>query len=210
MMPKPPRPTGVTILAVLAILGAIALLFSGVVLLGLGVVIGTYAGSQLTNSLTTAGYSGLASLGAGTIALILIVLGAVVLILGILYLAVGVGFFGGKGWAWTLGIVVSIIGIILDIVQLAFGNVGSILGLIIGILIIYYLTRPHVKVFFGKAAPMGGGMPSQPMAPTGSMPMGSGPMGTGSTMSQGAKFCKSCGASLPAGATRCPNCGASV
>lgn len=210
MMPKPPRPTGVTILAVLAILGALAFLFGGVVLLGVGLVIGAYAGSQLTNSLTSAGYSGLASLGAGTIALILIALGAVILILGILYLAVGIGFFGGKGWAWTLGIVVSVIGIILDIIQIAFGNVGSVFGLIIGILIVYYLTRPHVKVFFGKAAPMGGGMPSAPMGSMGSMPMGPGSMGTGSTMSQGARFCKSCGASLPAGATRCPNCGASL
>jgi len=44
MQPKPRRPTGVTILGVLAILGGIALLVAGVAAIGLGLVIGTYAG----------------------------------------------------------------------------------------------------------------------------------------------------------------------
>src|SRR6266705_6315914 len=128
-MQKLSRPTGVTILAILAILGAIALLFSGAVLIGLGLVIGTYAASQITSSLATAGFSGLASLGAGTIAAIITAIGAIALILGILYLAVGVGFLGGKGWAWTLGMIVSIIGIVLDVVQIGFGAYSNVLGL---------------------------------------------------------------------------------
>ena len=40
MQPKPGRPTGVTILGVLSILGGIALLVAGVALVGLGLVIG--------------------------------------------------------------------------------------------------------------------------------------------------------------------------
>ncbi len=199
MQVKPRRPTGVTILGVLAILGAIALLFSGVVLIALGLVIGTYAGSQLTNSLATAGYSGLASLGAGTIAAIVTALGAGLLILGILYFAFGVGFFGGKGWAWTLGIIVVSIGIILNIIQIALGSIGSVFGLIIGLLIVYYLTRPHVKTFFGKgpavATPVtspGSGManPAMPTSMAGSI------------------RCSNCGASVPTGSTKCPSCGA--
>ncbi len=153
-MQKLSRPTGVTILAILAILGAIALLFSGAVLIGLGLVIGTYAASQVTSSLAGAGYSGLASLGAGTIAAIVTALGAVFLILGLLDLAVGVGFLGGKGWAWTLGMIVSVINIVLSIVQIGFGSYSSAFGLIIWIIIAYYLTRPHVKAFFGRGSPM--------------------------------------------------------
>ena len=84
MQPKPRRPTGVTILGVLAILGGIALLVAGIAAIGLGLVIGTYAGSVFTNALSNAGYSGLASVGAGTIAVILLALGAVILVLGIL------------------------------------------------------------------------------------------------------------------------------
>jgi len=155
MQLKPKRPTGVTILAVLAILGAIGLLFSGTALIGLGILLGTLAASvDITNAINNAGYPGLSSLGVGTITALIIALGAVFLILGILYLAVGIGFFGGKRWAWTLGIIVSVIGIVLAIVQLVFGNYGSILSLIISLLIVYYLMRPHVKAFFGKGTPM--------------------------------------------------------
>src|SRR5436309_8934778 len=162
-MRKTLRPTGVTVLAVLCIIAAIAFLLGGAVLIGLGLVIGTYAASQVTSSLATAGFSGLASLGAGTIAAIITAIGAIALILGILYLAVGVGFLGGKGWAWTLGIIVSIIGIVLDVVQIGFGAYSNVLGLIIGIIIVYYLTRPHVKAFFGTGSPMMS--PSTPVKP---------------------------------------------
>src|SRR5438093_11930103 len=104
MQPKPRRPTGVTILGVLAILGGIALLVAGVVASGLGRVIGTYAGSAFTNALSNAGYSGLASTGARTIAVILLPLGAVVLVLLLLYFAAGMGYFVGKGWVGSVGI----------------------------------------------------------------------------------------------------------
>src|SRR2546427_924407 len=155
MQPKPPRPTGVTVLAVLAILAAIGLLFFGSALIGLGLLLGTLTASvDITNAITTAGYPGLASLGAGTISALIIALGAAILIVGILYLAVGVGFFGGKRWAWNLGIIVSVIGIVLDVIQMIGGNYGSILPLIISLLIIYYLMRPRVKVFFGKGTLM--------------------------------------------------------
>src|SRR5437867_9083642 len=162
-MQKLSRPTGVTILAILAIIAAIAFLLGGAVLIGLGLVIGTYAASQVTSSLATAGRSGLGSLGAGTIAAIITAIGAIALSLRILYLAVGVGFLGGKGWAWTLGMIVSIIGIVLDGVQIGFGAYFNVLGLIIGIIIVYYLTRPHVKAFFGKVSPMM--HPSTPVKP---------------------------------------------
>jgi len=155
MQAKLPRPTGVTILAVLAILAAIALLFFGAALIGLGLLLGTLTASvDITNALTTAGYPGLGSLGVATISALVIALGAVCLIVGILYLAVGIGFFGGKRWAWNLGIIVSVIGIVLNVIQMIGGNYGSVLSLIISLLIIYYLMRPHVKVFFDKGTPM--------------------------------------------------------
>ncbi len=202
MQQKPPRPTGVTILGVLAILGGIALLFSGAVLIGLGLLLGTLVASvDITNAINNAGYPGLASLGVGVISAIVIVLGVVALILGILYLVGGIGFFSGKGWAWTLGIIVTVIGIIQAIVQIAFGNYGSVLGLIIDVLILYYLTRAHVKAYFGKG-PM-----SQPSM--GSSMMSASTMGTTAPPSMGTSIkCPACGAMAPAGSTKCPNCGA--
>ena len=72
------------------------------------------------------------------------------------------GYFGGKGWAWTLGIVVTILSVILDVVQIAFGAISNVFGLVIGILILYYLTRPHVKAFFGKGPAFMGSSPMPP------------------------------------------------
>jgi len=153
-MQKLSRPTGVTILAILAILVAIFLLFTGAVLIGLGLVIGTYAASQISSALAAAGYPGLASLGAGTIAAIITAFGAIFLILGLLDVALGVGFLGGKGWAWTLGMIVSVINIVWNILQIGFGSYSSAFGVIIFVIIAYYLTRPHVKAFFGRGGPM--------------------------------------------------------
>jgi hypothetical protein len=181
MQQKPPRPTGVTILGVLAILGGLAGLGGGALLLGLsGVVASTYPG------------------GAGLVA----ALGALFLIIGILQLVYGIGFFGGKGWAWTLAIIGSILNIVVGIVAIAIGSFGSFFGLIISLLILYYLTRPRIKAFFGKG-PSTMGAASMPSS-------GMGSMGSSPTMGSIGMTCKSCGASIPAGATRCPSCGAAV
>jgi hypothetical protein len=134
---------------------------------------------------------------------LLYALGALALIFGILGLVLGIGFLGGKGWAWTLGIVVGALNIIVSLVETGIGFYSSIIGIIFPIIIIYYLMRPHVKAFFGKGPAMAGGMQPPPMMSS-SMPMGSAPMGSmGMT-------CKNCGASIPAGATRCPSCGANL
>ncbi len=172
MQPKPNRPTGVTVLAILEILGGLA---------GLGF------GAALIGNVSTLRSA----------------LGALALIFGILALVLGIGFLGGKGWAWTLGIVVGVLNIITSLVQTAIGFYNSIIGIIFPIIIIYYLMRPHVKAFFGKGPAMAAGMQPPPMMSS-SMTMGSAPMGSMGTT------CKNCGASIPAGATRCPSCGASL
>jgi zinc ribbon protein len=185
MQPKPNRPTGVTILGILSILAGLV-----------GISVG--AGALALSGLAASAYPGGAAVAA--------VIGTILLIIGILELVYGIGFFGGKGWAWTLAIIGSILNIVFGIVSIALGSVGSAFGLIISILILYYLTRPHVKAYFGKGAAMGS--PSMSPSGMGSMPMGS--MGSSQTMGSMGTTCKSCGASIPAGATRCPSCGAAV
>ena len=186
MQPKPSRPTGVTILGILSILAGLGGIVIGAVALGVsGLVASSYPG------------------GAAVAAAI----GAILLIIGILELVYGIGFFGGKGWAWTLAMIGSILQIIFGIVSIAFGSTGSVFGLIISIIILYYLTRPHVKAYFGKGPSMMGPS-SMPPGGMGSMPMGS--MGSSPSMGSMGTTCKNCGASIPAGATRCPSCGASV
>jgi uncharacterized membrane protein HdeD (DUF308 family) len=107
------RPLGVTIIAILTIIGGIIFLASGLVLLIVGI-------------------------------------GIVLLALGIAYLVMAYGLWKGKGWAWTITLILSVIGIILGIVSIAVGNIGAIIGIIISGVVIYYLYRPNVKAFFGK------------------------------------------------------------
>jgi len=71
-------------------------------------------------------------------------------IIGLLYLAAGIGFFGGKGWAWATAIIVSIVSLIVSVVDHPAAHAYGIPGAIVAVIMIYYLTRPHVKVFFGR------------------------------------------------------------
>jgi uncharacterized membrane protein (DUF2068 family) len=77
--------------------------------------------------------------------------GAIMLALGIASLIIAYGLFKGRSWAWTAAVVLSIIGIVMSVVSIVTGNFGSIMSLIINGVIIYYLYRPHVKTYFGKA-----------------------------------------------------------
>jgi ABC-type Mn2+/Zn2+ transport system permease subunit len=77
-------------------------------------------------------------------------LGGVFIIAGLVAFLLAYGFWTGRGWAWILGIIFSIVGIVLGVVSLL-GNSASIVGILINILIIYYLTRTHVKEWFGRA-----------------------------------------------------------
>src|SRR5713226_10535598 len=85
-----------------------------------------------------------------TVAAVLGILGAFSLLVGIFWLAEGWGAMSGKSWAWTLGIIVFVLSIISNVIQVAFGNYSSAIGIIVNLGIIYYITRPQVKAFFGK------------------------------------------------------------
>ena len=129
------RPTGVTIMAVLQVL-------AGLVFFGLGALM-----------MALAGFVGMAGVipdipvfPAFLGGVVLGIIGAIMLVVGILSFVVAYGYWNGRGWAWTLGIVLTVISLVLDLLSLPEGG----LGLIINALIIYYLTRPYVKRWFGK------------------------------------------------------------
>lgn len=71
-------------------------------------------------------------------------------VLGIAYLVMAYGLWRGKRWAWTITMILSLIGIVLGAVSIVTGNIAAIFNLIINAIVLYYLFRPHVKVFFGK------------------------------------------------------------
>jgi hypothetical protein len=80
----------------------------------------------------------------------LLAAGAVLIAIGLAYLFVSYGLLKGKGWAWTVTMIVSYIQIITSIITIAGGNFFSIGHLIISIVIVYFLYRPSTKAYFGK------------------------------------------------------------
>ena len=157
-----PRPTGVTVLALLAILAGIFSLVFGVLVLATSLVAS-----------------------------------ALLLANGIFDFVLAIGYLGGNGWAWILGIVFGAINIVGSFIEIALRVSNNFIGIIFSIITIYYLSRVHVRVFFGKGLSPG----SVPLpTPVGSL------MSTGSNSKLGMK-CRNCGAGLPAGATFCRDCG---
>src|SRR2546422_10529327 len=140
MMQRLSRPVGITILAVLEILIGIVGLLASLVIIGF---------SALFSTLPTVG-SLLGAVG--------LIIGGIVLFFSIIWLATGVGFLHGRGWSWTLGMIFSILSLLGAIGALTIGLItGGVGGLIFWGLMLYYLTRTHVKAFFGK-----GGLPVTP------------------------------------------------
>jgi len=133
------RPFGVTILAVLEAIVGILYIIGGLLLIAGGTFI---VGFMMHRYRVPIG------LPIGTIVM---VAGIIVLLLGIIALVMAKGLWDGKGWAWTITLILSVLGLIIGLASLIFSpSAGALIPLLINILIIYYLTRPHVKAFFGK------------------------------------------------------------
>jgi hypothetical protein len=130
---RPRRPIGITILAVLEILIGIVGLIASLVIIGF---------SALFSTLPRIG-SLLGTIGS--------VLGGVVLFFSLIWLATGAGFLHGRGWSWTLGMIFSVVSLLGAVGALTIGLItGGVGGLIFWGLMLSYLTRNHVKAFFGK------------------------------------------------------------
>ena len=118
--PTRSRPIGVTILAVLTILGGVLLLLLGIVVIAFSsllVGVGLPLGFGLTGS----------------------ILGAIVLIFGIIWIAVGSGLLNLRSWAWWLAIIVMVLSII--------GSIAAPIAAILPGLILVYLilVRHHFR-----------------------------------------------------------------
>ena len=70
-----------------------------------------------------------------------------------LRLAAAFGLIRGARWAQTLVMVLLIIGIAVGATGLLLGlfhPIGVIAGIVLSVVILHYLTRPHVRAYFGK------------------------------------------------------------
>ena len=128
------RPTGITIIAVLMIIGGLVLLFTGITPLFIGPLI------SIGSDYSTSALGFLITIG-----------GLVLVVLGIASLVVSWGLLKGKGWARTTTLIISIIAIIFAIISLASSSdLIHIISVIIYGIIIYYMFTNKVKLFFGK------------------------------------------------------------
>jgi hypothetical protein len=124
------RPLGVTIVAILMIIEGIFLILGGIS----GIAVGGIMADEL-------------GIGGAIIAA-----SSVGLALGIAGLFIAWGLISGKGWAWIITIIITIIMAIVNIISIASGRYEHIFGLIINGVILYYMYRPQVKAYFGRTS----------------------------------------------------------
>lgn len=130
-----PRPQGITILAILALIGGIFQVLGGLSLIGLG---------GLAASVGVVGVGGFAMVG-----------GLVLLALGVAELAVAYGFWTIKPWAWRLGVILALASVLWALasqVLVGFDLFGLLISIVVSVILIYYLNLPAIRTAFGAPA----------------------------------------------------------
>ena len=135
------RPTGVTILAVIQIIASVAGLLAGLSILAIAGIIAMMGEGVIP---IIDAFQGAESFLGG---FFLGIVGIFLVILGAFGFVLAWGLWTGRSWAWTITIITTIIGLISALLTLPRG----IVVLILDGLILYYLTRPAVKGYFGKS-----------------------------------------------------------
>jgi hypothetical protein len=130
-----PRPRGIGAVAALIALNAVIELVLGVGALGIGAI---------------AALEGILAETAGAL-----VIGAVLTALGVVGLAVALGLWRRRRWAWLATLVLQGIALIQLVLVLAGEGLAGALGLglytlMVTPLVFFYLTRSHVAAAFGR------------------------------------------------------------
>jgi hypothetical protein len=71
-------------------------------------------------------------------------IGIVLLIIAVVGFIMMWGLWSGKSWARTITMILAVISIITGLFSLP----GSLISILIEIVILYYLTRPHIKAYY--------------------------------------------------------------
>ena len=132
------RPTGLTILALLFIIAGAFTLLAGI--------------TTLETALAQASGPILTDLEA-----LFIPLGIEILCIASFVVALGL-FTVKSWWVWLVAVVLSTIGLFVNVVSLVIPNMftiaitGALVGIAINAIVLYYLSRRNVKQYFGKVA----------------------------------------------------------
>jgi hypothetical protein len=130
------RPTGLTILAVLFIIAGAFNLLAGITTLE--AALGRASGPILTD-----------------LEALFIPLGIEILCIASFVVALGL-FTVKSWWVWLVAVVLSSIGLVVNVVSLLipgmFTITGPVVGIAINAIILYYLSRRNVRLYFGDKA----------------------------------------------------------
>ncbi len=134
------RPVGVTILAVIAILGGVVSVVVGFSLIKSSTVVATASTTTLTGSIA-------------------VLFGALGVVSGLLELAFGIGAFQRSSWAWRFGIGTYVFNFLYYVATIfvdsahhstAASTSANVVSAIIALVIIAYINSAQVKRYFGR------------------------------------------------------------
>lgn len=132
--PSATRPTGVTIISLLAAVGGVFAILGAIGAFVVGTVLDSIAGDLGGSAIFSLGL--LFAIGIGMI--------------GIANLIFAVGAYRLRPWAWTMGVVLNAMSLVLNALPLTMGGQVDIVSIVVSGVIIFYLTRPEVRAAFGR------------------------------------------------------------
>lgn len=168
------RPIGITIIAILAIVSGVVLIFGGLSSLVSGAFFASIPIENVRTEIQQQEQGQPQTLNVAELHALIqllgsssIVMGTIVMVIGIGYLVVSYGLLKGRGWAWTITVVLAMVSIIVQIVFIIttsilntslhhdtntslYHLIDQIIGIAINGIILYYLYRPSVKRYFKK------------------------------------------------------------
>ncbi len=124
------RPVGVTILTILEVVSGILRIVGGAFLLGLAEMIVFRVRLEA----------------------ILTILSLIFMIIGFVQFLMAYGLWTAQGWAWKWTLILTVIGAIFAVVNMARGHIWGLITLILDLVALFYLNTPKVRSFFGKGA----------------------------------------------------------
>lgn len=169
------RPFGVTIIAILAIVSGVVLIFGGLSSFVSGASFASISIEDVITQIQQQEQGQPQTLNVAELHALIqllgsssIVMGAIVMVIGIGYLVISYGLLKGRDWAWTITVILTTISIIVQIVFIIttsmlnaslhhdtntslYHLIDQIIGLTINGIILYYLYRPSVKRYFKKS-----------------------------------------------------------
>ena len=117
-----------------------------------------YGGASFDSSLIRAGltdefhlFINPVAIGNVPYGLVAVSAGAGLVALGVAYLVMAYGLWRGKRWAWTITMILSLIGIAVGAVSIVSGNVAAIFILIINGIVLYYIISIDHRLRYSSA-----------------------------------------------------------